>query len=63
MRMELTELQKSFVGFGPLQSMSFKGVTPDGVDIYEVTFKSTPFESSTFVSGLDSRVDFAWSSP
>ena len=60
-RVELPELQKSFVGFGPLQSISFKGVTPDGEDIYEVTFEHAVREFRLRL-GPDSHVDFAWSS-
>jgi CubicO group peptidase (beta-lactamase class C family) len=58
-RTELPELQKSVVGFGPLQSISFKGVTPDGTDIYQVTFEHAVREFRLRL-GPDSRVDFAW---
>ena len=37
-RQQLPQLQSMFVGMGPLQSVSFKGVGPGGDDIYQVKF-------------------------
>jgi len=59
---ELPALQKSIVGFGPLQSISFKGVGPCGADIYQVTFERAVREFRLFL-GPDDRVHFAQFSP
>ena len=61
-REQLPALQKSIVGFGPLQSVSFKGVAPGGADIYEVTFDHAVREFGLFL-GPDSRIHFAMFSP
>jgi hypothetical protein len=61
-REQLPALQKSIVSFGPLQSISFKGVGPGGADIYEVTFNHGVREFRLFL-GPDSRVHFAMFSP
>jgi CubicO group peptidase (beta-lactamase class C family) len=59
---QLPSLQKSIVGFGPLQSISFKGVGPGGADIYQVTFERAVREFRLFL-GPDGRVRFAQFSP
>jgi CubicO group peptidase (beta-lactamase class C family) len=59
---QLPALQKSIVGFGPVQSVSLKGVGPAGADIYEVTFEHAIREFRLQLDA-DGRVYFAQFSP
>jgi hypothetical protein len=61
-REQLPALQKSIVGFGPLRSVSFKGVGPGGADIYEVVFEHAVREFRLLLES-DGRVHWALFSP
>jgi len=57
-RQELPALQKAIVGFGPLQSIAFKAVSPAGADIYEVRFEHAAVEFRLILE--NGRIESAW---
>jgi CubicO group peptidase (beta-lactamase class C family) len=57
-RQQLTGIQSMFVGFGVLQSITFKGVGPGGADIYQVKFEKGSIDYRIWLAP-DGKVDSA----
>jgi CubicO group peptidase (beta-lactamase class C family) len=57
-RQQLTGLQSTFAGYGPLQSITFKGVGPGGADIYQVKFEKGSIDYRIWLTP-DGKVDSA----
>jgi len=58
-REQLPGLQKAIAESGPLQTLSFKGVSPGGADIYDVKFERRTREFRIVVES-DGRIHSAW---
>jgi hypothetical protein len=58
-REQLPGLQKAMAESGPLQTLSFKGVSPGGADIYDVQFERRTREFRIVVES-DGRIHSAW---
>jgi len=58
-RAELPGLRKAMAESGPLQALSFKGVSPGGADLYEVKFEQRTREFRIGVES-DGRIHSAW---
>jgi CubicO group peptidase (beta-lactamase class C family) len=57
-RQQLPGIQSRLIELGPLQSATFKGVAPNGADIYQLKFENGSFEYR-IVLGLDGKVEAA----
>jgi hypothetical protein len=55
-RQNLTDLQARVVGFGAVKSIAFKGVTPNGADIYDVAFEKHDMQWR-IVLGADGKTE------
>jgi hypothetical protein len=58
-REQLPGLQKAIAESGSVQTLSFKGVSPGGADIYEVRFERRTREFRIVVES-DGRIHSAW---
>jgi hypothetical protein len=61
-RAQLPRLQADMSKLGPIRSITFKQVAPDGLDVYEVTMANGAIESGIFVSA-NGRIETAWIHP
>jgi hypothetical protein len=57
-RQQLPQIQAMIVRLGTLQSMTFKGVAPNGSDIYQVKFEGGSLEYRILI-GLDGTIEGA----
>ena len=57
-RQQLTGIQSMFAGFGALQSIAFKGVGPEGDDIYQVKFEKGSIDYRVWLAP-DGKVESA----
>jgi CubicO group peptidase (beta-lactamase class C family) len=58
-RAELPALQKAVAAGGPVQTITFKGVSPGGADLYQVQFEHS-FREFRIVVESDGRIHSAW---
>jgi hypothetical protein len=61
-KQQLPQLQADMSKLGPIQSVTFKKVGPDGLDVYEVTLANGTMESGILISP-DGRIVAAWIGP
>jgi retinol-binding protein 3 len=61
-RAQLPRLQADMSKLGPIRSITFKQVAPDGLDVYKVTMANGAIESGIFVSP-NGRIETAWIRP